>query len=160
MRMVHYDGRLEDGEPVSDRDDVDPTNFQPSYVDDGEHGAKLEVRDGTDEDFRYWEDHFEEIPDDLEDVKGFKMNLLNQSGNPFLPDSYNDDAKDARVTFEVVNTGPNPVRIHTAGFLENASLKNALGADDTDISDGVVRIGEGGRVTIAGDIIDWEEYSI
>ena len=121
-------------------------------------GAKLEVRDGTDADFRYWEDHFEEIPDDLEDVKGFKLNLLNQSGNPFLPDSYNDDAKDARVTFEVVNTGPNPVKVHTAGFLENSSLKNAVGADDTDISDGVIRIGVGGRVTIAGDIIDWAEW--
>ena len=153
-----YDGRLEDGEPVSDRDEVDPTNFQPPYVDSEKLGAKLEVRDGTDADFRYWENHFEEIPDDLEDVKGFKFSLLNQSGNPFLPDSYNDDAKDARVTFEVENTGPNLVKVHTAGFLENSSLKNPVGADDTDISDGVIRIGVGGKVTIAGDIIDWADW--
>ena len=38
---------LEEGEPVSVRSQVAPTNFQPSRVDDGTLGAKLEVRDGT-----------------------------------------------------------------------------------------------------------------
>ena len=38
---------LEDGEPVSDHTKVAPTNFQPSRVDNGTLGAKLEVQDAS-----------------------------------------------------------------------------------------------------------------
>lgn len=145
-----YDGRLEEGEPVSVRTEVLPTNFQTSRVDPGTLGAKLEVRDLTD---KAREDMSEKILN-VEDVKGFNLTILNQSGKPFLPPTQSWDHLDARVTFEVVNTGTHPIKVHTSKYLGNPTLKNASGADDTNIVDGTVTIEVGGRVTIAGDIRD------
>ncbi len=148
---------LEAGEPVSDQSKVSPTNFQPARVDDGTLGAKLQVVDFTDAARKYFTGSF----DNVEDVKGFNLTLLNQSGEPFLPDTANRDGKKARLTFEVVNTGAFPIRVHTADYLGKPTLKNAVLADyatGTGNDGSVVDIQVGGRVTIAGDIQDWFKW--
>ena len=89
----------------------------------------------------------------VEDVKGFNFTVLNQSGTPFLPAQI---GADARVSFEVVNKGTHPIRVHTAKFLGEPRLHNAQLADFATVTgtpDGsVVDIQVGGRVTISGNI--------
>ncbi|MBB6446073.1 S-layer homology domain-containing protein [Bacillus benzoevorans] len=121
-------GTLENGEPMSDQTKVEPTNFQPSRIDNGSLGAKLTV-----------------IEDDSNAVKKFNMLLLNQSGKPFMPGK---EVK-AKVTFEVVNTGTHRIEINTSLF-HNLQLKNAV--DATKESD-TVAIEVGGRVTISGETL-------
>ena len=80
--------------------------------------------------------------------------FLNQSGTPYLTSI--TIGADARVTFEVVNKGTHPIRVHTAKFLGKPRLHNAQLADFATVTgtpDGsVVDIQVGGRVTISGNI--------
>ena len=86
----HQSGKLEKGEPVSDQSKVAPTNFQPSHVDSGANGAKLAVIDLTD----VARENYGPKQINVEDVKGFKLTLLNQSGKPFVPPTLSNDHND------------------------------------------------------------------
>ncbi|WP_338449653.1 S-layer homology domain-containing protein [Niallia oryzisoli] len=144
------------GEPTSVRTNIPVTDFQPSRVDNGSLGSKLEVTElsyAARTKFKAPTDYWKNI----EDVKGFNFTILNQSGTPFLPPAGGSfDEKDATVTYEIINTGGNPIRVHTAEYLINPALQDAQLADWatlTGTSDGrVVEIQVGGRVTITGNI--------
>ena len=87
----HQSGKLEKGEPVSGK--VVSTNFQPSHVDNGANGAKLAVIDLTDD----ARENYGPKQINVEDVKGFKLTLLNQSGNPFVPPTVSDDRNEVQM---------------------------------------------------------------
>lgn len=129
------DHKLETGEPASK--DVEYTNFQKAYVEKGT-GAKLEVINVD------------------ERSKGFNFTLLNQSGKPFLPSWGTIDDKDARVTYTVKNEGANPVLINTYWL---GNIAASAGHDYSgDPNSGVFKIEAGGQLTIAGDILDIEQW--
>ena len=119
-------GTYEDGEPQSDSERTETTNFQPARVDNGLLGAKLEADKQS-----------------VDGHKNFTFTILNQSGNKFLPGK----EVNAHVTFEVVNTGSHRVEIDTSLF-QNLELRNALDAEKKNEK---VIIEVGGRVTISGD---------
>ncbi|WP_394235045.1 S-layer homology domain-containing protein [Niallia oryzisoli] len=158
-------GQLEAGEPVSSSDDF--TNFQPSRVDNGQLGAKLGVIDLTDTARKAI---FGDASWNVEDVKGFQLTFLNQSGKPFLPPTTADGRDDdltARVNYTITNTGANTIRVHPAPWLVDSELENAVGADDTQwgsdlAGSNFVDIYPGGTVTISGDIEDdsWSNPAI
>ena len=148
---------LEDGEPVSDSSKVKPTNFQPAYV----NGAKLKEVDLTKDARNAIIEDYENV----EDVKGFQFYFLNQSGTEYLPPAVNFGmVLDAQVTYEIVNTGANPVKVHTANALLKLSLHDAVGADyisEDGIQNAAIQIEVGGRVTIKGNVkgADWYKFN-
>lgn len=122
----HQPGTLQNGEPMSDSSKVPWTNFQPSRIDNGSLGAKLEVKE---------EQSIGE--------KTFTMTFLNQSGKIFNP----DQQVNANVTYEVINTGMHRIEINTS-LLNNLQLRNAV---DVESEKEKVVVEVGGRVTIAGE---------